>query len=118
MSDLVLTPQAQRATSVALGVWSVMLMVLVNSCQPEPDCSPCEEALKQTEQLYHQCEAELLEAKQDRCIEVIKAEQKNCQDTINTYKAIRCRICELTNDALPPKPAPSPLTSEQPNRAD
>ena len=50
MSDLVLTPQAQRATSVALGIWSVVLMVLVNSCQPEPDCSPCEEALKQTEQ--------------------------------------------------------------------
>lgn len=118
MSDIILTPQAQRATSVALGVWSMMLMVLVNSCQPEPDCSPCEEALKQTESLYHQCEEELLKAKQARCIEVIEAEQANCRDTINTYKAIRCRICELTDDALPSKPAPSPLTSEQPNRAD
>ena len=110
----------QQLISLAVGAllaWSV-LMFMIGLRWDTPDCSTCEEALKQTEQLYHQCEEELLRAKQDRCIEVIEAEQKNCRDTINTYKAIRCRICELTNDALPPKPAPSPLTSEQPNRAD
>lgn len=113
-----LKPQQLLALAVgAFIAWSI-LMFVIGLRWDTPDCSTCEEALKQTEQLYHQCEAELLEAKQDRCIEVIKAEQKNCRDTINTYKAIRCRICELTNDALPPKPAPSPLTSEQPNRAD
>jgi hypothetical protein len=82
-----------RAAAVAVGMWLVLggagFYLLGKQHGSKVDCSV-------EESLIHECQAQLAECRADieeARIKAISSEAKKCKETLDEYKALRCKLC-------------------------
>jgi len=101
--DLSLT----QALSI-IAVWSVLAIgggAWIGVSCSEVDCGTCEESLRVAIEKRDACDRELLTNLPNKCEDELRLERERCELTLESYKALRCRICEASHDPHPPKPA-------------
>lgn len=101
--DLTLT----QALSI-IAVWSVLAIgggAWIGVSCSEVDCGTCEESLRVAIEKRDACDRELLTNLPNKCEDELRLERERCELTLESYKALRCRICEASHDPYPPQPA-------------
>ena len=104
--DLTLT----QALSI-IALWSVLAIgggAWIGVSCSEVDCGTCEESLRVAIEKRDACDRELLTNLPNKCEDELRLERERCELTLESYKALRCRICEASHDTYPPQPANNP----------